>query len=263
MATIEDRVRLSLIVPEVAVRTDDFRLAYRLLDRLRDSGIEHMQLDPEHPVPNRVDFWIASHAEVGGTKDARGIGCAVEEIDSVISSIMNRIAVGEKVQRICFGIDPGPRPGLSWIADGRPAGSIQMESVDATVDQVIAILNDFMPPESVVRIGNGAPTISSRIANVCLARGLSVQFVDETSTSIGSRHNHVSAARAICTKEGVPVTERLQVIPTEGEVREIQRRSRSISEGRLTIPSQLARAVAVGRLTLSEAVELHIQTLDR
>ena len=263
MATIEDRVRLSLIVPEVAVRTDDFRLAYRLLDRLRDSGIEHMQLDPDHPVPNRVDFWIASHAEVGGTKDARGIGCAVEEIDSVISSIMNRIAVGEKVQRICFGIDPGPRPGLSWIADGRPAGSIQMESVDATVDQVIAILNDFMPPESVVRIGNGSPTISSRIANVCLARGLSVQFVDETSTSIGSRHDHVSAARAICTKEGVPVTERLQVIPTEGEVREIQRRSRSISEGRLTIPSQLARAVAVGRLTLSEAVELHIQTLDR
>ena len=263
MATIEDRVRLWPNVAEVAVRTDDFRLAYRLLDRLRDSGIEHMQLDPEHPVPNRVDFWIASHAEVGGTKDARGIGCAVEEIDTVISSIMNRIAVGEKVQRICFGIDPGPRPGLSWIADGRPAGSIQMESVDATVDQVIAILDDFMPPESVVRIGNGSPTISSRIANVCLARGLSVQFVDETSTSIGSRHDHVSAASAICTKEGVPVTERLQVIPTEGEVREIQRRSRSISEGRLTIPSQLARAVAVGRLTLSEAVELHIQTLDR
>ena len=262
MATIEDRVRLWSNVAEVAVRTDDFRLAYRLLDRLRDSGIEHMQLDPEHPVPNRVDFWIASHAEVGQTKDARGIGCAVEEIDSVISSIMNRIAVGEKVQRICFGIDPGPRPGLSWIADGRPAGSIQMESVDATVDEVIAILNDFRPPESVVRIGNGSPTISSRIANVCLARGLSVQFVDESSTSRGSRHDHVSAARAICAKEGIPVTERLRVIPTEGEVREIQRRSRSISEGRLTIPSQLARAVAVGRLTLSEAVEHQIQNLD-
>ncbi len=137
-----------------------------------------------------------------------------------------------------------------------------MESVDATVDQVIAILNEFKPPESVVRIGNGSPTISSRIANVCLARGLSVQFVDESSTSMGSRHDHVSAAHAICKKEGVPVTERLQVIPTEGEVREIQRRSRSISEGRLTIPSQIARAVAVGRLTLCEAVELHIQTLD-
>ena len=140
---------------------------------------------------------------------------------------------------------------------------LQMESVDTTVDYVEAILNDFMPPESVVRIGNGSPTISSRIANVCLARGLAVQFVDETSTSIGSRYDHVSAARRICSKEGIPVTERLQVIPTEGEVREIQRRSRSISEGRLTIPSKLARAVAVGRQTLSEAVELHIRSLDR
>ena len=263
MATIEGGAQLCTIVPEVAVRTDDFRLAYRLLGRLRDSCIEHMQLDPEKPVPSRVDFWIASHAEVVRTNDVRGIGCDVEEIDSVISSIMNRIAVGEKVQRICFGIDPGPRPGLSWIADGRPAGSMQMESVDATVDYVVAILNDFMPPESVVRIGNGSPTISSRIANVCLARGLAVQFVDETSTSIGSRYDHVSAAHRICSKEGIPVTERLQVIPTEGEVREIQRRSRSISEGRLTIPSKLARAVAVGRQTLSEAVELHIRSLDR
>ena len=263
MATIEGGAQLCTIVPEVAVRTDDFRLAYRLLGRLRDSGIEHMQLDPEKPVPSRVDFWIASHAEVVRTNDVRGIGCDVEEIDSVISSIMNRIAVGEKVQRICFGIDPGPRPGLSWIADGRPAGSMQMESVDATVDHVVAILNDFMPHESVVRIGNGSPTISSRIANVCLARGLAVQFVDETSTSIGSRYDHVSAAHRICSKEGIPVTERLQVIPTEGEVREIQRRSRSISEGRLTIPSKLARAVAVGRQTLSEAVELHIRSLDR
>ena len=263
MATIEGGAQLCTIVPEVAVRTDDFRLAYRLLGRLRDSGIEHMQLDPEKPVPSRVDFWIASHAEVVRTNDVRGIGCDVEEIDSVISSIMNRIAVGEKVQRICFGIDPGPRPGLSWIADGRPAGSMQMESVDATVDHVVAILNDFMPPESVVRIGNGSPTISSRIANVCLARGLAVQFVDETSTSIGSRYDHVSAAHRICSKEGIPVTERLQVIPTEGEVREIQRRSRSISEGRLTIPSKLARAVAVGRQTLSEAVEFHIRSLDR
>ena len=263
IATIEGGVQLCPIVPEVAVRTEDFRLAYRLLGRLRDSGIEHMQLDPDNPVPKRVDFWIASHAEVGQTNDERGIGCAVEEIDSVISSIMNRIAVGEKVQRICFGIDPGPRPGLSWIADGRPAGSMQMESVDTTVDHVMAILNDFMPPEYVVRIGNGSPTISSRIANVCLARGLAVQFVDETSTSRGSRHDHVSAAQRICSKEGIPLTDRLQVIPTEGEVRDIQRRSRSISEGRLTIPSKLARAVAVGRLTLSEAVELQIRTLDR
>jgi hypothetical protein len=250
-------------VPEVAVRTDDFRLSYRLLDCLRNSGIEHMQIDPEHPVPSGVEYWIGSHAEVGQSEDNRGVGCAVEEIDSVIGSIVNRMYAGEQVQRICFGIDPGPRPGLAWLADGKAAGSMQMESVDETVDRIMEILRDLQPAESVVRIGDGARTISSRIANVCLARGLSIQFVDERSTSRGSRHDHVSAARTICSLEGIPVTRRLQVIPTEGEVREIQRRSRRISEGRLTIPAGLARAVAVGRLTLSEAVELHIDSLDR
>ena len=117
-------------MPEVAVRTDDFRLAYRLLDRLRDSGIEHVQIDAAQPVPNGVDYWIGSHAEVGRAEDDRGVGCAVGEIDSVIGSILNRMLAGEQVQRICFGIDPGPRPGLAWLADGRSAGSSQMESVE-------------------------------------------------------------------------------------------------------------------------------------
>ena len=88
MATIEGRLQYWQLVAEVAVRTEDFRLAYRLLDRLRDSGIEHVQIAPEYPIPTGVDYWSASHAEVGQTKDARGVGCAVEEIDSVIGSCL-------------------------------------------------------------------------------------------------------------------------------------------------------------------------------
>ena len=148
--------------------------------------------------------------------------------------------------------------GLAEIA----RASVLVIAVDAVVDRLIDILADISPVEAVVRIGDGAPTISSRIANVCLARGLAVQFVDEHSTSIGSRHDHIGAARAICSLEGIPVIRRVQVIPSDGEVREIQRRSRRISEGRLTIPQSLARAVAVGRLTLTEAVELHLNSLD-
>ncbi len=254
---IECEMHNSLIMPEVAVRTEDFRLAYRLLDQLRVSGLEYTQIDFRQPIPNGINYWIGSHSEVDGCEDVRGIGCDVDEIDSVIGSIINRMNAGESVNRICFGIDPGPRPGLAWLADGRPAGSIQLESVDVVVDRIIKILNDLNPNESVVRIGNGVRTISSRIANVCIARGLSVQLVDESSTSIGSRNNHSSAARLISYIEGIPVKSRLQVIPTDGEVREIQRRSRRISEGRFTIPSSLARAVAVGRLSLNDAVTIY------
>ena len=87
-------------MPEVAIRTDDFRLAYRLLGRLRESGIEHVQIDPEHPVPNGVDYWIGSHAEVGQSEDNRGVGCALEEIDSLIVSIVYRLYAGGHVKSI-------------------------------------------------------------------------------------------------------------------------------------------------------------------
>ena len=51
------------------------------------------------------------------------------------------------------------------------------------------------------------------------------------------------------------MTERMPVSPTDGELREIKRRSRKHSNGRLTISSELAKAVAVGRLTMPEAIE--------
>jgi hypothetical protein len=46
--------------------------------------------------------------------------------------------------------------------------------------------------------------------------------------------------------------------PTEGELRELQRRSRIKSQGRVTISSEMARRVALGELTLIEAIEQFI-----
>ena len=49
----------------------------------------------------------------------------------------------------------------------------------------------------------------------------------------------------------------MQLNPSEGEIKEIQRRSRSTSGGRVTIPKSLAKAVAVGRMDIYEAVQRH------
>jgi hypothetical protein len=47
----------------------------------------------------------------------------------------------------------------------------------------------------------------------------------------------------------------VELQPTEGEVKELQRRSRIKSQGRVTISSDLARKVALGELTLAEAID--------
>ena len=46
---------------------------------------------------------------------------------------------------------------------------------------------------------------------------------------------------------------------TNGEIKELQRRSRTASNGRLTIASDLSRSVAVGRLSLDEAIDIQMK----
>ena len=44
------------------------------------------------------------------------------------------------------------------------------------------------------------------------------------------------------------------MVPTPGEVKEVERLSRRVSGGQVTISQRLAQAVAVGRLSIEEAI---------
>jgi hypothetical protein len=98
-----------------------------------------------------------------------------------------------------------------------------------------------------------------------LNAGYRVEMVDETSTTpyVGS-NIHTSTVRDIIAAiniarlKGEPVgRSKIEVEPSKGEIRVIQESSRSVSEGRATIPKYLARQVARGEITLDEAIALH------
>ncbi len=242
----------------LAVRTEDFRLAYRLLAELKRRGVPCLQLQPGAALPADVAAWFASPSEVHADPDGCGIPTTLDSVDIAVDRALHRIEASDTVSELCIGVDPGPRPGIAWLGDGTVLGRGQLESVDDTVVRIQRIIDAIEHGSVVIRVGDGSPTITNRIINLCLARGLPVERVDEQRTSRGvSRHQHSSAAMRIARLDGVRQSERLPVRPTEGEVREIQRRSRRASEGRTTIPSSLARAVAVGRLSMAEAIDHH------
>ena len=54
---------------------------------------------------------------------------------------------------------------------------------------------------------------------------------------------------------GKRVWEVRKIKPSSGQIKEIQRQSRKLSKGKLTISFQQAEAVAKGNLTLMEAIE--------
>ena len=245
---------------EVVVRTADFRLAYRLLAGLKRRKVRCSHLERDTPLPPSARVWIASHDEVAAAADPMGIGASLESVESAIDRSLRIVAQGGAIRRLTFGIDPGPRPGLAWVGDGRVLGANQFDSVDSTIDQICALTADIEHVEMTVRIGDGSPTISNRLANICLARGIPVERVDERRTSEGlQRHqHHASAARIACMK-GQPILSKQPVNPTAGEVKEIQRLSRLQSGGRVTISKRLAQAVAVGRLSMEEAISRQLE----
>jgi hypothetical protein len=84
---------------------------------------------------------------------------------------------------------------------------------------------------------------------------LHIEQVNESKTSKGLlRHNHVISAVRIAMIRGERVWEQRDIAPSEGELREIQRQSRKMSNGRKTISAELALAVARGELGLDEAL---------
>ena len=243
----------------IAVRTGDFRLAYRVLAELKRRGVRCIQLLPSDPLPPGVSAWLAAPAEVVMSNDAAGIPATIDTFHLAVERAVHRMTHQGSIRSLMFGIDPGPRPGVAWVGDGIFLGKKQFEEVDGVVDRVIDIAETIDYENLVIRVGNGSKTIANRIINTCMARSLNVERVDEARTSVGvPRHAHSSAALRIAHLPGNAVKEKQRVRPTNGEIRDIQRRSRKVSGGRVTIPSELARAVAMGRLTIHDAIRDHI-----
>jgi hypothetical protein len=105
-------------------------------------------------------------------------------------------------------------------------------------------------------LGNGSPSHRDRLVNALLLKGYSVELVKENKTSRGlNRQQHGVAAVRIATLSGRQVWEMTEIDISEGELRDIQRISRNKSNGRVTIPTELARKVAKGEVTIEQAIE--------
>ena len=153
---------------------------------------------------------------------------------------------------IVVGVDPGPKPGIAVVSGGQLLESMEVPSVEGAIAEILGILGDY-GSETVVRVGDGDEPNRNPLVNGLLSRGVRVELVSERVTK-GCRSNE-EAAEAIARSRGVPVRGRLETRVTPGLIREIQRRSRIESGGRVTIDRDLAIEVLKGKLTLREAIE--------
>jgi len=230
------------------------------MQMLRTRKINVEQYSLSQPLPKKDSIWIGSVDEVAeNLADGRPIAAELDSIDIAIEAAIFALKGSSKTHRFTLGIDTGPRPGLAWFTDGILIDTKQTESVEECIEMIESLIENHDFEHLLIRMGKGSPSHRNRLVNAMLHRGYVVELVNERKTSSGlSRNQHGVSAIRIATLAGERVWEAFDLQPTEGEIREIQRRSRIKSQGRITISSDLAKKVAIGELTLAEAIEQFI-----
>ena len=233
----------------IAVRTDDFRLSFHLMRELKRRKCDFVMLSSGEKWDGVL---LTSPEEV---QDGE-IPATEETLEISVERAIQASRGLDSAVQLVFGVDPGPRPGIAWLADGIVVGSAQLEQIDSVADHIVGLSSAVEHKRMCVKVGDGAPLIRDRIINQLILRGIETLEVNEYRTSQGSRiKTHLHAATRIALMGGSRVHHIRELNPTEGDLKEIQRQSRIMSSGNLTISTELARLVACGELSMDDAIK--------
>lgn len=247
----------------LGVQTADFSVYYDIVQAFRTKGVAFVPLPPGGPIPLHVGVVVTSVAEAPLVDHPAVVAFTTPE-ETLAEAL--RLMHGPGPFRTCIiGIDPGDRPGVAVLADGKTIRLIHTASPEAVRPAVQSVLSTLPAERFIVRIGHGAPTCRDRILRTLLDLDVALELVNESRSTPHNYHGNAerdtAAALAIALVPGTPITAQdvRPVQPTLGELRDIQRKSRMASRGAVTITKTLAMHVALGVLTLDEAVTQMMQ----
>jgi hypothetical protein len=237
----------------IGIMTEDFNFFYEVVQILKRIGESFISLGFDDPIPISVGVIITSKGEKSLVNFPKVV--ASKDPQHSVRLALSILKGGEKFDLAIVGIDPGPRPGMAVIADDRLILKKMVHSPEKVSDEISDMISYIGFSKLMVRIGHGDPTNRNRTINAIWDMVDRIEIVDETSTTAQVGSPDVEAAMTIAQTSGHQVMECPTICPTDGEIREIQRKSRIESGGRITISSELARAVAKGVITLHEAID--------
>lgn len=240
----------------LAIRTDNFRLSYKLIEKLRAKSLDFEIIDVKDSVPHDDIVWFSAPSEIINFPSiGTPIPVELDTIDSAILSAIYQLKGSLASVSLIIGVDPGPYPGIAWLVDGAFCGIIQLTTIRELMPNLVKLRQIGNFDKIIIRVGDGAPLIRDRIINDCIANNWVVEQVDEKKTSSGLiRNNHSTSALRIAAQPGVKIWQQRDIKPTQGEIKYIQTESRKQSKGEITISRTAAILVAKGEISMDEAL---------
>jgi hypothetical protein len=238
----------------IGIMTKNFRFFYELVQLMREHREAFVSLDFNENVPDSVGVVITTREERPLVRFSRVV--ANERPDLALEMARSQLRGRESFRTLVAGIDPGSRPGLAIIGDGRVLVAETVGSPERVADEIDRYRKCFRHERLIARVGHGDRTNRNRVIRSIWNSVDDVEVVDETSTTRRTEEPDADAAVSIALGSGYRMPFPPEVKPTPGEVRDIQRLSRIESGGRVTISSDLAESVAKGELSLPEALRV-------
>jgi len=245
----------------IGVFTKDFSLYYDLIKNLKKRKIPYVSLSSIEHIPSKIEVTLTSNNEIHDIETQKSIAAdAYDTIDHAIDLALQMLVGKDLYSKVYIGIDPGDQPGIAVVGDDILLHKTNVETPEKVASVVKRILREYPATDVLIRIGHGSVITRNRIINSLIPLKISIEIVDETKTTPNQQITRIErdgeAAAAIALIHGGKVQSHLPLEPTKGDIRNIQERSRKLTNGSFTISEKIALEVLRGKMSLKEAIEL-------
>lgn len=238
----------------ISVVSDDFRFSYDVANRLKRYGAAFEHVYPDQNIPTGTMVVIRKGQPRVILEGSRFTIYGEPEDTSTKAWLVSR-GLTDWTKDVYIGVDPGERPGIAIFSGNRRVTTALAPNPES-VSYYTRTLASLVGKRRVnVRIGDGDPTNRDRTIRAVWSSCAQIEMVDERRTSKQAGSDE-EAASLIGMTAGDIVRQRPEVQPSEGEIRNIQRKSRLSSGGATTISRHLAEAVARGEMSMDDAIGL-------
>ncbi len=244
----------------IGILTCDFSLYYELIRELRKRGIPFTSLTFDSRIPKNVKVVLTSTDEASTVPFAKVVSVDTSNkvgLAKAVSHAVDRALASMKgFTKLIVGIDPGKNPGVVLVSEGQVLQTAIARNPE-DVGRIVTEFEDAFGPITSIRIGNGDPTDRNRTINQLVKTGHVVDIVDESGTTGAGDSTDIDSAFKIATRCRTveKISNPVEVEPTLGELKNLQRLSRLKTKGKRSISLSQASRVAMGEEDLEEVTE--------
>jgi hypothetical protein len=245
----------------LGVYTKDFSLYHDLIKVLKRRNLSYISLSSMENISKRIGVILTSHKEIHDIKSKKTIAVDIyDNLDHALDLALQMLVGKEIYSKVFIGVDPGEHPGIAVVCDDILIKKTNVECPEKVVSIVKRYIREYHANEYLIRIGHGSKIIRNRIINSLFTLNISIEIVDETKTTsshqISRSKKDGEAAASIALLSGEKVQRHLPLKPTKGDIRNIQERSRKLTDGRFSISEKTALEVLKGDINLKEAIDI-------